>query len=112
MNFNGIHLACMLLLISVSYVLGIFLIPSVSETGINAVRKSTRWNLPWLPGYIRCNGCPPRGCEDDEAIIHGYCCGCAYSRDRLPVLCPEFLQCPLNLHGLCHDYEYMMRCCC
>ncbi|XP_053613435.1 uncharacterized protein LOC128676970 [Plodia interpunctella] len=90
---------------------GLFLHPS-SETGGNAVRKASRWNLPWMGIGMWCNGCPATGCEDDEAIIHGYCCGCAYSLDRLPVLCPQFLQCPLNLHGLCHDYEYMMRCCC
>nr|XP_034833959.1 uncharacterized protein LOC117990609 [Maniola hyperantus] len=83
-----------------------------SETGLNAVRKAPRWNLPWLGMGVRCNGCPPHGCEDDEAIIHGFCCGCAYGLDRVPVLCPDFLQCPLNLHGLCHDYEYMMHCCC
>ncbi|XP_041970084.1 uncharacterized protein LOC121726680 [Aricia agestis] len=82
-----------------------------SDTAIG-VRKASRWNIPWLGIGVWCNGCPPRGCEDDEAIIHGYCCGCAYNSDNLPVLCPEFLQCPLNLHGLCHDYEYMMRCCC
>ncbi|XP_026315181.1 uncharacterized protein LOC113226675 [Hyposmocoma kahamanoa] len=70
------------------------------------------WNIPWLGIGIWCNGCPPKGCDDDEAVIHGYCCGCAHALDKLPVMCPEFLQCPLNLHGLCHDYEYMMRCCC
>ncbi|XP_052756340.1 uncharacterized protein LOC113516500 [Galleria mellonella] len=82
------------------------------STELNGVKKATRWNLPWLGVGMWCNGCPPRSCEDDEAIIHGYCCGCAYTLDKLPVMCPEFLQCPLNLHGLCHDYEYMMRCCC
>ncbi|XP_059058265.1 uncharacterized protein LOC131851738 [Achroia grisella] len=90
---------------------GLFLGP-FKDTELNGVRKASRWNLPWLGVGIWCNGCPPRSCEDDEAIIHGYCCGCAYAMDKLPVLCPEFLQCPLNLHGLCHDYEYMMRCCC
>lgn len=25
----------------------------------------------------RCNGCPSHFCDDDPAIIHGYCCGCA-----------------------------------
>ncbi|CAH2094345.1 unnamed protein product [Euphydryas editha] len=94
--------------INVSFAL---FLPS-SETGLNAVKKAPRWNLPWLGMGLWCNGCPPVGCEDDEAIIHGYCCGCAYGLDKLPVQCPEFLQCPLNLHGLCHDYEYMMRCCC
>ncbi|KAL0852598.1 hypothetical protein ABMA27_016951 [Loxostege sticticalis] len=83
-----------------------------SDTGLDAVSKATRWNMPWLGIGMWCNGCPPRSCEDDEAIIHGYCCGCAYASDHLPVTCPQFLQCPLNLHGLCHDYEYMMRCCC
>ncbi|XP_013170702.1 PREDICTED: uncharacterized protein LOC106120079 [Papilio xuthus] len=88
------------------------LFSSSSDIGLNGIRKAPRWNFPFLGFGLRCNGCPPRGCEDDEAIIHGYCCGCAYPLDKLPVLCPQFLQCPLNLHGLCHDYEYMMRCCC
>lgn len=35
-------------------------------------------NIPWLGMGLWCNGCPPAACEDDEAIIHGYCCGCAY----------------------------------
>ncbi|XP_048486398.1 uncharacterized protein LOC125490621 [Plutella xylostella] len=86
--------------------------PSSIQTGIDGVHKATRWNIPWLGLGVYCNGCPARSCEDDEAIIHGYCCGCAHHADRLPVTCPEFLQCPLNTHGLCHDYEYMMRCCC
>ncbi|XP_039758175.1 uncharacterized protein LOC120632381 [Pararge aegeria] len=91
---------------------GFFFRSSDSAIGLNAVRKAPRWNMPWLGVGVRCNGCPPHGCEDDEAIIHGFCCGCAYGLDRVPVLCPDFLQCPLNLHGLCHDYEYMMNCCC
>ncbi|KAJ0173783.1 hypothetical protein K1T71_010932 [Dendrolimus kikuchii] len=83
-----------------------------AATGIAAVKKAPRWNMPWLWIGMWCNGCPQSSCEDDEAIIHGYCCGCAYALDSLPILCPQFLQCPLNMHGLCHDYEYMMRCCC
>ncbi|XP_045502337.1 uncharacterized protein LOC123699450 [Colias croceus] len=94
----------------VTYSLGYF-IPS-SDSGFSAVKKAPRWNVPWMGIGMWCNGCPPRGCEDDEAVIHGFCCGCAHILDQLPILCPEFLQCPLNLHGLCHDYEYMMRCCC
>ncbi|CAH0690018.1 unnamed protein product [Spodoptera exigua] len=85
---------------------------SSAATGLDGVKKAPRMNWPIFGIGVWCNGCPPRSCEDDEAIIHGYCCGCAYSLDQLPVTCPEFLQCPLNLHGLCHDYEYMMRCCC
>ncbi|GBP12798.1 hypothetical protein EVAR_6122_1 [Eumeta japonica] len=34
-------------------------------------------NWPWLGIGVWCNGCPPRSCGDDEAVIHGYCCGCA-----------------------------------
>ncbi|KAJ2942040.1 hypothetical protein O0L34_g10957 [Tuta absoluta] len=90
-----------------------FWFPSSSlSTGIEAVKKAPRWNIPWLGVGMWCNGCPARGCEEDEAIIHGYCCGCARALDKLPVMCPDFLQCPLNLQGLCHDYEYMLRCCC
>ncbi|XP_063367746.1 uncharacterized protein LOC134656150 [Cydia amplana] len=104
--------SCLLLVVClVGNVVGL-LWPSSTDTGLDGVRKASRWNMPWLGIGIWCNGCPPKSCEDDDAIIHGYCCGCAYSLDKLPVLCPEFLQCPLNLHGLCHDYEYMMRCCC
>nr|XP_021202535.1 uncharacterized protein LOC110384941 [Bombyx mori] len=103
---QGFLLACLLLNINALFV------KNSVNTGIEAVRKAPRWNLPWLWIGMWCNGCPPRGCEDDEAIIHGYCCGCAYPLDQLPIICPSFLQCPLNLHGLCHDYEYMMRCCC
>nr|XP_049704661.1 uncharacterized protein LOC110382129 [Helicoverpa armigera] len=106
-TFVLIFVVLLLLNASVS---GIFL-PS-SASGLDAVKKAPRVNLPWLWIGMWCNGCPQKSCEDDDAIIHGYCCGCAYHMDRLPVICPEFLQCPLNLHGLCHDYEYMMRCCC
>ncbi|XP_049877894.1 uncharacterized protein LOC126375094 [Pectinophora gossypiella] len=102
-----------LVILSVTFKCAVgFWFPSHLETGISAVKKASRWNIPWLNIGIQCNGCPPKSCEDDEAVIHGYCCGCAYSGDRLPVMCPQFLQCPLNLQGLCHDYEYMMRCCC
>lgn len=43
-------------------------------------------NLPWLGIGVRCNGCPPHGCEDDEAIIHGFCCGCAYGLGKFTFL--------------------------
>ncbi|XP_022113347.2 uncharacterized protein LOC110992019 [Pieris rapae] len=107
MNLKIVYIFCYFIASS----FGFFYKPSM-ETGISVVRKAPRWNMPWLGVGVWCNGCPPRGCEDDEAIIHGYCCGCKHVFDNLPILCPEFLQCPLNLHGLCHDYEYMMRCCC
>ncbi|XP_077296665.1 uncharacterized protein LOC143918599 [Arctopsyche grandis] len=69
-------------------------------------------NLPFFGIGVNCNGCPMHTCEDDLAIIYGYCCGCAKLLDSLPVLCPRAIICPLNGAGLCHDYEYMLRCCC
>ncbi|KAJ8925324.1 hypothetical protein NQ315_009154 [Exocentrus adspersus] len=61
----------------------------------------------------KCAGCPPRFCDDDPAIIYGYCCGCAGFFDKpLPVQCSPFLQCPANNYELCDRYNYMMFCCC
>ncbi|XP_063539430.1 uncharacterized protein LOC134748569 [Cydia strobilella] len=107
-----LRISCLLLVVCLVGNVAGMLWPSSTDTGLDGLRKASRWNVPWLGIGMWCNGCPPKSCEDDDAIIHGYCCGCAYSLDKLPVLCPEFLQCPLNLQGLCHDYEYMMRCCC
>ncbi|CAH1363755.1 unnamed protein product, partial [Tenebrio molitor] len=66
--------------------------------------------LPFLGP--RCEGCPPNFCDDDPAVVQGYCCGCARFFDVLPVTCGAFLHCPLNSYDLCEDYEYMMHCCC
>lgn len=84
--------------------------------------------LPFLGP--RCEGCPPNFCDDDPAVVQGYCCGCARFfgksfappnthkiilspfSDVLPVTCGAFLHCPLNSYDLCEDYEYMMHCCC
>ncbi|XP_044734519.1 uncharacterized protein LOC123296887 [Chrysoperla carnea] len=70
-----------------------------------------------LPNFLnlnnqRCTGCPSHYCNDDPAIIHGYCCGCARLFESLPISCPGHLSCPLDTRGLCRDYEYMMNCCC
>ncbi|XP_048508420.1 uncharacterized protein LOC110116974 [Athalia rosae] len=59
-----------------------------------------------------CTGCPPRYCDTDPGIILGYCCGCRRAFDILPVFCPPNIFCPAYLNNVCHDYEYMLHCCC
>ncbi|KAJ3648159.1 hypothetical protein Zmor_019981 [Zophobas morio] len=83
-----------------------------SFAGTLTSRSSRRIHIPSLGLGPRCTGCPPHFCDDDPAIIHGYCCGCARFFDVLPVNCPPHLDCPLNNYDLCEDYEYMMYCCC
>ncbi|GJQ76395.1 hypothetical protein Trydic_g2111 [Trypoxylus dichotomus] len=68
--------------------------------------------IPFLGIGYSCSGCPQHFCDDDPAIIYGYCCGCAGIFDILPVKCPTILNCPLNGYELCNNYEYMMQCCC
>ncbi|XP_026676318.1 protein deadpan-like [Diaphorina citri] len=59
------------------------------------------------------NGCPPWRCQQDSAVIHGYCCGCARPTDNVPfVTCRPDLRCPLSSEPLCTDYNFMMDCCC
>ncbi|XP_069678831.1 uncharacterized protein [Periplaneta americana] len=63
----------------------------------------------------QCGGpgdCPPHHCSMNEAVIHGYCCGCARFTDRVPIPCSPFIRCPLRPEPLCSDYNYMMDCCC
>ncbi|RZC34779.1 hypothetical protein BDFB_013936 [Asbolus verrucosus] len=69
-------------------------------------------HIPFLGLGPYCDGCPPHFCDDDPAIVHGYCCGCARFFDVLPVRCAATLRCPPNTYDLCEDYEYMMHCCC
>lgn len=33
--------------------------------------------VPLLGIGHACSGCPQHFCDDDPAIIYGYCCGCA-----------------------------------
>ncbi|GLV43574.1 hypothetical protein CBL_04116 [Carabus blaptoides fortunei] len=94
----------------VTLCLACFVIAVHSNAAVS--RSSRRIHLPFLGLGPTCVGCPPHFCDDDPAVIHGYCCGCAGYFDRLPVACPGFLQCPLDGSGLCRDYEYMMNCCC
>ncbi|XP_017768570.1 PREDICTED: uncharacterized protein LOC108556808 [Nicrophorus vespilloides] len=75
-------------------------------------RTKRRVHLPYFGLGPYCTGCPPHFCDDDPAIVLGYCCGCAAFYDSLPVVCPSFLNCPLNGKQLCQDYEYMLHCCC
>ncbi|KAG8292993.1 hypothetical protein J6590_027099 [Homalodisca vitripennis] len=56
--------------------------------------------------------CPPHACRLDDAVVHGFCCGCAKASDRVPIKCPPWLQCPISPIPLCNDYNYMMDCCC
>ncbi|KAK9874096.1 hypothetical protein WA026_002450 [Henosepilachna vigintioctopunctata] len=90
--------------------------PNLNNTG--NVRFARRINIPALGIGPDCRGCPQRFCDDDPAIIHGYCCGCArffgepHRQDNLPIQCSTRIECPLNGYGLCEDYEYMMHCCC
>ncbi|CAB3361802.1 Hypothetical predicted protein [Cloeon dipterum] len=63
------------------------------------------------------HGCPeiplcPIDCSVDTAVVHGYCCGCARFYERLPVICPDWLQCPLNPRELCGEYRFAIDCCC
>ncbi|XKL68904.1 hypothetical protein PGB90_006673 [Kerria lacca] len=51
--------------------------------------------------------CPPWKCQDDSAVIHGYCCGCPGPDDALENcetrLCPPW-KCeddPNYIHGQC-----------
>ncbi|XP_050434774.1 uncharacterized protein LOC126841981 [Adelges cooleyi] len=63
--------------------------------------------------YCRRKQCPNWRCQDDSAVIHGYCCGCPNSLGaNVPVLCAEDLKCPLKMTNLCQDYSYMLTCCC
>ncbi|KAL3286822.1 hypothetical protein HHI36_001313 [Cryptolaemus montrouzieri] len=75
-------------------------------------RISRRIHIPALGLGPTCTGCPDHYCDDNPAIVHGYCCGCARFFDNLPVKCSTRIDCPLNGYGLCEDYEYMMYCCC
>lgn len=63
----------------------------------------------WRCGF---RPCPPWKCQDDSAVIHGYCCHCPGSEyDNVPVICPWNLVCPPP-EPLCSDYDFMMDCCC
>ncbi|XP_045483538.1 uncharacterized protein LOC123688857 [Harmonia axyridis] len=84
--------------------------PSEDMTELNKMAR--RVHIPFLGLGPVCNGCPDHYCDDDPAIIHGYCCGCARFYDALPIQCSTRIQCPMNGYGLCQDYEYMMHCCC
>ncbi|XP_065222429.1 uncharacterized protein LOC135846977 [Planococcus citri] len=68
-----------------------------------------------LLGYSNCwqKQCPPWKCQDDSAVIHGYCCHCPGSEyDNVPVPCYPDLKCPISPEPLCSDYNFMMDCCC
>ncbi|KAK7574310.1 hypothetical protein V9T40_011501 [Parthenolecanium corni] len=68
-----------------------------------------------LFGYSKCGSraCPPWKCQDDSAVIHGYCCKCPGSHyDNVPVPCYPDLKCPVSSNSLCSDYNFMMECCC
>ncbi|KAJ8983114.1 hypothetical protein NQ317_001858 [Molorchus minor] len=56
----------------------------------------------------RCVGCPPRYCDDDSSIIHGYCCGCRKTSEDLPIRCNPSMVCPINIYELCEQYNYML----
>ncbi|KAF2884691.1 hypothetical protein ILUMI_21488 [Ignelater luminosus] len=86
--------------------------PSPSSSMIPKARALGRVHIPWLGLGPECTGCPQHYCDDDPAIIDGYCCGCARITDRLPVRCPPVVECPANTYSLCESYEYMMHCCC
>ncbi|XP_044264872.1 uncharacterized protein LOC123011489 [Tribolium madens] len=94
------------------FILSSCYILSVALANAPISRSSRRIHIPFLGLGPRCTGCPPHYCDDDPAIIHGYCCGCARFFDVLPVKCGAFVDCPLNTYDLCEDYEYMMYCCC
>ncbi|XP_018322962.1 uncharacterized protein LOC108735484 [Agrilus planipennis] len=79
---------------------------------IQSNRSLRSFRLPF-PGFGPvCNTCPNHFCDDDPAVIDGYCCGCARFYDNLPIICPPTIVCPKNGYSLCKDYEYMMHCCC
>uniref|UniRef100_A0A8D9AWT9 Secreted protein n=1 Tax=Cacopsylla melanoneura TaxID=428564 RepID=A0A8D9AWT9_9HEMI len=64
-------------------------------------------------GYCPPNRCPDWRCQDDSAVIHGWCCGCARPSDNVPfVTCRPDLRCPISAEPLCTDYNFMMDCCC
>ncbi|KAL1465377.1 hypothetical protein WDU94_004956, partial [Cyamophila willieti] len=55
-------------------------------------------------GVCPANSCPPWRCQDDSAVIHGYCCGCARPSDNVPfVTCRPDLRCPISAEPLCTD---------
>ncbi|XP_044746358.1 uncharacterized protein LOC123307924 [Coccinella septempunctata] len=85
---------------------------ATGSTSESREKLSRRVHFPMLGLGPTCNGCPDHYCDDDPAIIHGFCCGCARFYDNLPVQCSTRIHCPMNGYGLCQDYEYMMHCCC
>ncbi|XP_046687507.1 uncharacterized protein LOC124373150 isoform X3 [Homalodisca vitripennis] len=59
-----------------------------------------------------CGACPPADCRTLPPIVWGFCCGCALPFDRVPISCPANMLCPPLSPLLCHDYNYLMNCCC
>ncbi|XP_015610343.1 uncharacterized protein LOC107275082 [Cephus cinctus] len=83
---------------------------SISTDVVPPSRDAKFLRFPWLGHF--CNGCPPHVCEADPAIVLGYCCGCRRIFDVLPIVCSANVICPMEVSGVCRDYDYMLRCCC
>ncbi|CAH1987124.1 unnamed protein product [Acanthoscelides obtectus] len=61
----------------------------VSSANIERQSRSflSRLNLSLLGLGPRCRGCPTHYCDDDPALVLGYCCGCArYFGKSIPIV--------------------------
>ncbi|XP_022911893.1 uncharacterized protein [Onthophagus taurus] len=102
-NYKFVNLFCALVL---------FWSFRISHCEVVGKNKTARLFGSLFGGDPPCTGCPPHFCDDDPAVIYGYCCGCAQFYQYLPIRCSSSVHCPLNGYELCERFDYMMRCCC
>nr|CAD7406925.1 unnamed protein product [Timema cristinae] len=88
----------------------------VGPTGGTGFLPPLKNSQNWGINGNRCENspleCNKGGCMVEATVIHGFCCGCAKSQDRVPFACPATVPCPEDLDELCLTYEDMMNCCC